>query len=92
MATRNDDSEYRFLITSPYICVVFVVGVLVFHAVLIRWLHVRARDGRPASDDFRESYFRGLIYVTAARHVSRHVPHVEGMDGKLDTGEGGVNV
>lgn len=53
---------------------------------------MKARDGRPASHELRESYFRELIYATAAKHVSRHVPHLEGMDGKLDTGEGGYNV
>lgn len=53
---------------------------------------MRARDGRPASDDLRKSYFRELIYATADKHVNRHVPHLEGMDGKLDTGEGGDNV
>lgn len=88
----TEHPEYRFLITNPIICMAFMFVVLVCHAVFIWWVHVRARDGRPASDDLRKSYFRELIYATADKHVNRHVPHLEGMDGKLDTGEGGDNV
>lgn len=92
MAAMSGRPEYRFLITNPIICMIFTAVVLICYVIFICWVHVRARDGRPASDDLRDNYFRELIYVTAAKHVGRHVPHLEGMDGKLDTGEGGDNV
>ncbi|TID25908.1 hypothetical protein E6O75_ATG03771 [Venturia nashicola] len=121
-----DHPEYRYLISTPKTCAVFVLFVFIGHAIVFYCLYTRSRDGRPVTDDQREGCFRELLHDTAARntfkakpvncwgfmwclfggfmsrremgdpramiqHVSRNVPHIEGMDGKLGIGKGGEN-
>lgn len=73
-SASQEHPEYRYLITNPTTCAIFIIFVLTCHAIILYWLYVRGRDGRAESSGLREHYFRDLLYITAAKHTFKPKP------------------